>query len=303
MAAEASPRGRVLILEDEGILRTNMIRGLSKFPGLEVYGAGSVAEALTILDRGEPSLLISDIDLPGRLGIEMIGEIRRRGFSTPIVFVSAYLKAYQAQIPPNAGVDVYEKPLSIEQLRTIVVERLEQPERPSSPFGVPEYLQIAGIGRHSVRIQVTSPSGSGEIVVHDGEAWAAFDARGSGLEAFIRLTNAGESVVTCTTLNGPAGVRNLSGPIESLLLEAACRHDEARIDVPSEAPIPSAAPAVPEPPPAPDPFDELMDRGLSYMIAKQYQEAHAVFREALTLRPEDRRVLANLTRLKDLLEP
>jgi CheY-like chemotaxis protein len=269
---------------------------LAKFPDLEVLGASTVGEAIQMLAQGPPDLLLSDIDLPDRLGLEMIGELRKRGYSTPIVFISAYLKAFQAQIPPHAGVEVFEKPISIDQLRTIVQERLAAPPQSFSPFGVPEFLQIAALGRHSVLLEVARPSGKGLIIVYGGEAWSASDPHGAGPDAFWRLVGATDASITCSTLIGSQGPRNLTGSIESLLLEAACRQDESTNA--GTEPFPEPVSALADPP---DPFDALVDEAISLMMGKRYPEAQDVFQKALALHPEDRRVEANLRRLKDLI--
>ena len=57
---------RVLVLDDEAVLRTSMARGISKLSGVEVLEAGSLAEAEEVLDRTPPALVIADIDLPDR---------------------------------------------------------------------------------------------------------------------------------------------------------------------------------------------------------------------------------------------
>ncbi len=281
---------RVLIIEDEPVLRANMIRGLAKVAGISVAGAGTVEEALIEVDRKAPDLVISDIDLPDRLGLEMIGELRNRGQAPPIMFVSAYLKAYQSQIPPHAGVDVLEKPISMEQLRLVVQEKLTLGTLRPNPFGVAEYLQLSGLGRHSVVVEVQQGTAEGHIVVLGGEPWSAADALGQGEAAFWRMAMARGCVVTCTALHGDPGTRNLMGSMESLLLEAACRSDEAG----------AAAPPVDD---TSTEFEDLVDQGIGLSLAKKYSEALAAFQAARQLRPDDRRVAANIQRLTQLLQP
>src|SRR5690606_31862269 len=106
---------RVLVVEDEETLRNAMVRGLAKLSGVEALGAGSIAEALTVVDGGAPDVVVSDLDLPDRPGLELIGELGRRGIRCPITFVSAYVRAFSAQIPRHAGVRVLEKPVPLEK--------------------------------------------------------------------------------------------------------------------------------------------------------------------------------------------
>ena len=146
---------RVLIIEDEAVLRSSMARGLGKLPGLEVFEAGSMDEAARLLDKARPDLVLSDIDLPDRSGIEIFGELGKRSIQAPVVLVSAYLKAYGPQIPRHANVEVHEKPIGLDELRKIVLRRLEHvvPPADASPFTSVDVLQLACMGRHSVVIE------------------------------------------------------------------------------------------------------------------------------------------------------
>ena len=149
----------VLIVEDEALLRKNLARGIAKMEGVTVADAGSVDEALLSIASARPDLVLSDIDMPERSGIELLGELGKRGFNVPVIFVSAYLKAYRAQIPQHANIDIVEKPVALADLRALIADKLAQAED-ASPFAVPDYLQLAGMGRRSVRIEVAWADGT-----------------------------------------------------------------------------------------------------------------------------------------------
>jgi len=319
-----TPRSaRVLVVEDEETLRHYVARGLAKMPGVEVTEAGTLAEAIAAIDAAVPDVVLSDLDLPDRPGIELIGELGSRGLRPALTFVSAYARAFAAQIPRFTKVRVLEKPVSMEKLREVVRADLEARGLTTShasaadaaPFGVPDYLQIACLGRHSVVIAVDGPTGSGQIVVHGGVVWSAQDASGRGEAAFARLALASGARVACRTMREAPGDRNIDRAWEALLLDAArVADEEARTKGPSDAPAPDeddelldryftgelvALPPVEEPPPA-EVFGEAVDRGTSALLAKKYPEAMAAFLEAERVRPGDRTVLANLARLRQL---
>jgi CheY-like chemotaxis protein len=290
---------RVLVVEDEAMLRQSVVTGLGRLPGIEVVGADSVAGALHEIQQRAPAMIISDIDLPDRSGIELLGELGARGLKPHVVFVSAYVKAYRAQIPPNAGVEVLEKPVSIEQLRALVTARLAQAPTDVSPFGVADYLQLASLGHHSVVIEVSLEGNAGHLVVVDGEAWTAEDARGAGLAAFRRLALAPGAQVRCQTLHGEPGLRTLSGSAEALLLESARVADETRGTF-TELSLEEPPAVVPTPTGS---FDEWFDRGVEASLAKHHRQALAAFQQAARLAPHDPKTLANINRLQQLLEP
>jgi DNA-binding NarL/FixJ family response regulator len=66
---------RVLIIEDEAMLRSSMARSLSRVTNVEVLTASTLGEGLAVIDMTPPALILSDIDLPDRSGLELIGEL------------------------------------------------------------------------------------------------------------------------------------------------------------------------------------------------------------------------------------
>ncbi len=311
----------VLVIEDEGVLRSAMVRALAKLPAVESVGAGNLSDALASIDEQVPDLILSDLDLPDRSGIELIGELKGRGLSVPIVFISAYLEAYGAQIPPHSGVRVLEKPVGVDELRSLVLEQLRKSESGSavSPFAAVDYLQLAAMGGHSVEVVVDGAGDrGGTVFVHRGEIWHAEDSEGEGREALIRLLDMESASATCRTSRGTPGARSVDGRLEELLLDAARISDESTrgsdaapdfdLDVafdlagdPGHAssgdPDPSA---VSEQPEADDGFAAAMERGLEALLEKDYEAAHAAFLAAQAIRPDDGVVGANIRRLRDM---
>lgn len=289
---------RVLIVEDEETLRSSMVRGLSRLPGIDVVDAGTVGEAMAFIARGPIDLILSDIDLPDRSGLELIGELQVRHLSTPIVFISAYLASFRSVIPTHARIDVREKPVPLEELRMLVQKYTQNPAA-LGVFAVADYLQLAVQSHRSVTIDVL---GGGALVVIDGEPWTAFDAHGDGIDAFqrIALLNA----VGCRGVGMPLPQRTLFDRWDTLLFEAARLHDEAQRDAldvehaPASppAPVPAAcsAPAVTES------FELAWEQGVEALIGRDYETALLHFLRCDDLVPGDRRVATNLKRLREL---
>lgn len=290
---------RVLLIEDEAVLRTSMARALRKSPGLDVDEAATVDEALPLLDAAAPDLVLSDLDLPGRSGIEILGELGRRKIAVPVVFISAYLKAYGALIPRHANVEVREKPVGIDELRQIVASRVSTREKAhdSSPFSAADFVQLACMGRHSVAIELKRGGRvGGAIRICDGEIWSAWDDGGSGAAALRRILFAKDGLVTCRTLFDSPGPREVDGGWQELLIEAARIEDEeaaGHAAGPEEAPAPAAAPADAG-------FESAFDEGVGALLRKDYVSALRAFRRAGGLRPGDGKVEANLARLHDM---
>ena len=220
---------RILLLEDEDALRGSMVRGLAKMPGVMVMDVATVREGKAILAQTpSPDLVISDLDLPDGLGIEIATEVGRLGLRVPIVFVSAYVGKFKHRLPEQGDFEVYEKPLPLQVLRTVVEDKLGRTDRSTgSPFGVADYIQLAAMGRHSVVIEVASAVGRARIFIKRGDVWSADDRLGNGIEALRRLVFLGAAQVTCRTLDkDELPTRNIQGSAESVLLDVMRQHDE-----------------------------------------------------------------------------
>jgi CheY-like chemotaxis protein len=80
---------RVLLVEDHGDTAQTMVTVL-EMAGYEVATAGDVATALDILDKQPFDLLISDLGLPDRSGLDLMRELRTRGSALPGIALSGY---------------------------------------------------------------------------------------------------------------------------------------------------------------------------------------------------------------------
>lgn len=299
--ATPAARAQLMIVEDEPILRSSMARGLARMLPIDVWNAASVAEARQLLERIRPQIVLCDLDLPDGVGLDVLATLDRRGLFIPVIFISAYVSTYQRSIPSRANIQVYEKPITITELRRLVQQQLAltaQEEPP--PFSPTDYIQLAAMGKHSVRLEFErGGEPAGTVVIHDGELWSVSDPRGEGEAALRRLMFSGSALTLCTSLREKPGPRAFTTSSQSLLMEAARLEDEeARAEEPAPPPSPAPAPA-----PAPKKslcFEELYEIGVDALLRKDYPAALESFSQASALRPQDAKVIANLKRLRAL---
>src|SRR5262245_31470229 len=87
---------RVLVVEDD-LDTLDMLRFILDKCGAKVMTATSTSEALEVLDRWHPHVLVSDLAMPGQDGYELISKVRsrdpERGGNIPAVAVTAYARA------------------------------------------------------------------------------------------------------------------------------------------------------------------------------------------------------------------
>lgn len=80
---------KILIADDHAILRKGLIEILrGEFSHLEVYEAANGNEAIAIAGETLLDLILLDISMPGRNGIETLKQIRAMGVKAPLIILS-----------------------------------------------------------------------------------------------------------------------------------------------------------------------------------------------------------------------
>ncbi|MFO0637046.1 MAG: response regulator [Nannocystaceae bacterium] len=315
-AAAVSDNAVVLVVDDEPVLRASMVRGLARLPHVEVVDAGSLREAIELIDAVQPRLVISDLDLQDGTGLDVLDALDKRGMHPPVLFVSAYTLRFSGRVPVRRDVTVREKPVPLEVLRADVVARLGVDVESEEPFSTTDYIQLACMGNRSVAIELQRDGVTvGSITVRAGELWSAHDRRGSGTDALQRLLHDPALRPRCGGVRASMGPRDITGSWQAVLLEAARLHDE-RMHA-SRRTEPRAGEGVdaawddlleggeaPAPPPVSPAitaaFDASYERGVDALLRKDYLAAQLAFTDAARIAPEDPRVRANLLRLAQL---
>jgi two-component system, chemotaxis family, protein-glutamate methylesterase/glutaminase len=85
----ASPKARVLIVDDAVVVRKALTDALARDPALEVVGTASNGRlALTKFTQLRPDIVLLDIEMPEMNGLETVPEIRKLDRRVPIVMFS-----------------------------------------------------------------------------------------------------------------------------------------------------------------------------------------------------------------------
>jgi DNA-binding NtrC family response regulator len=125
-AATSRRLSSVLIIDDEPGILSFLQKGLAAQFGL-VETAADADAADELLRRCHFDLLISDIRLPGRSGVEWVNQLRDQNQITPVVFMTAHADLQTAIGALRAGAsDFILKPFRMEQMQTAVDRCLER---------------------------------------------------------------------------------------------------------------------------------------------------------------------------------
>ena len=109
--AEASPSPqpkRILLVDDHPLMREGVAQWIQRAPGLEVCGgAESAAQALGLVERLKPDLVLTDISLTGRNGLELIKDLRASQPGLPVLVLSMHEESLYAGRALRAGARGY----------------------------------------------------------------------------------------------------------------------------------------------------------------------------------------------------
>jgi two-component system chemotaxis response regulator CheY len=116
---------RILIVDDSAMMRALIKRviGLTELHVDEVVEAADGAEALRILESREVNLLLTDVNMPGMTGVELLREIARQDRWPNLVRVIISTDGSASRRDEAAELDVrcyLEKPFSPEVLRHVL---------------------------------------------------------------------------------------------------------------------------------------------------------------------------------------
>jgi DNA-binding NtrC family response regulator len=114
--ASASLPGCVLIIDDEAEIRESL-QTLLELEGYEVDSAANGEEGLAQLGERPFDLVLLDLALPDRNGIELLGEIREHDPQLPVIMITAYGTVENAVKALQAGATNFvQKPWDNEKL-------------------------------------------------------------------------------------------------------------------------------------------------------------------------------------------
>src|SRR6266568_6335002 len=95
---------KIFIVDDHPVFREGLAGLIRGEADLAVCGeANSAAQALTAIERLEPDLVLVDIGLPGRSGLELIKDIRAVRSETAVLVISMHGESLYAERVLRAG--------------------------------------------------------------------------------------------------------------------------------------------------------------------------------------------------------
>jgi DNA-binding response OmpR family regulator len=120
MVSNAEARTTVLVVEDDQTVAELIRAVINDVPGWGAVVAHDAREAQLLLDHVRADVLVVDVMLPGKTGIELLAELRRRSCwdEPPVIVMSANVpvQAVERALGSDPDIQFLPKPFDIDDL-------------------------------------------------------------------------------------------------------------------------------------------------------------------------------------------
>ena len=170
----------VWLVDDDASIRWVLERALRQ-AGMHTTSFEEAESALAALGRAEPDVLVTDIRMPGRSGLDLLEEIRASRPKLPVIVMTAHSDLESAVAAYQGGAFEYlPKPFDIDQAVELVRRAATQSQRSAASAvdsrRIPEMLghaaamqevfrAIGRLSRSSMTVLITGESGTGKELV------------------------------------------------------------------------------------------------------------------------------------------
>lgn len=125
-ALRHASRPRVLLVDDEEMIRLSIEQTLD-LAGIDVTAFASAEAALPAIGRDYPGIVVTDVRLPARDGLELLADIRRRDPELPVVLITGHGDVAMAVSAMREGAyDFIEKPFVSDAFVEVIKRALEK---------------------------------------------------------------------------------------------------------------------------------------------------------------------------------
>ncbi|MCA9460548.1 MAG: sigma-54 dependent transcriptional regulator [Nitrospirales bacterium] len=124
----------ILIIEDDEQLQSALSKVLSQ-QGYPITLARDGYEALECVERNPPWLVLTDLNLPGKGGMEFLREVRAQGYDMPVVVMTAYGSVDTAvEALKHGATEFLQKPFPLDRLEHLVQQLKSESASPLDPW-------------------------------------------------------------------------------------------------------------------------------------------------------------------------
>ncbi len=127
----------LLVVDDEESVRYSF-RRVFQAEDVQVLTAATAAEGLAVIARDNPDVIVLDLQLPDRSGLDVFREVHARSPKRPVIFITAHGTTDTAIEAMKGGAfDYLVKPVDLERLSQVIARAFEAVRLMSGPDVLP----------------------------------------------------------------------------------------------------------------------------------------------------------------------
>ncbi len=201
---------RLLLVDDEEFFLRSLKDGLASLSDIvETDICYSVNEAIKFVVTQHYDLVITDIRMPGKSGIDLLIYLREMRFKGKVMVMSAHnTDETSKQIKSCGVVDMISKPFKLEWFKNMLLEHFEKQDSMGTvifeTIDLVTVMQVIHLEKKTSALEVDTQGSKGMIYFYEGEIiHAEYDGL-AGESAIIKMIALG---------NGSISVKNVQGRI------------------------------------------------------------------------------------------
>ncbi len=183
---------KILLVDDEKLFLQSLKQGLDHLNDtVETDICFSVAEAIKRLKKADYELIITDIRMPGKSGIDLLLYLKMNDFSGAVKVMSAYTTDDTLKKINSLGIlDVISKPFDFEWFEGMIVDFFKKRKETAVTFESIDLLsvmQVINLDKNTSALEIEIEDKKGMIYFEDGEMTDAEYLGLRGKEAVLKL--------------------------------------------------------------------------------------------------------------------
>jgi twitching motility two-component system response regulator PilG len=239
---------KVLLVDDDEMIHEIVDSTLGDYRKIfQVSHAYDIKEAVRQVERGDISLVITDLVMPGGDGFQLLSYIQKKHPDIPRIVITSYdLPELKTRLMGKAF-QVFKKPLASEELADAIIRGLKTQQKKGDlgKFSVVGIVQLMETEETTCRLDVHNcgehqdidhcienkcPEYKGSLFLVQGKIYDAICGKLIGEEAVLKLLSMEGVQVSSCTLKGDV-VRRVHKSNQNLLINAMIQKDNQCDDV------------------------------------------------------------------------
>lgn len=201
---------QVIVVDDEAAIREAVQQWL-ELSGFEVRACASATEALALVDRDFPGIVVSDVRMPGSDGLQLLDKLLQIDSDLPVILVTGHGDVPMAvQALRQGAYDFIEKPFTPERLldsvrraldkRRLVCENRQLRQQVADKGRIES--QLIGISRpmENLRRQILELAGTSVNVLIRGETGSGKERVARSLHDFSSRASKAFAALNCAAI-------------------------------------------------------------------------------------------------------